>query len=150
MSQNWHLYQLDILNAFLHGDLEDEVYIRQYPEFVNSDFSTYVCKLKKSIYGLKQTPRAWFAKLSNQLFSFSFTCFVSDFSLLYIKLHLLICSFLCSIVDDIIMTSSNFKTYTKVYLLCKCLFFCQRPWPFMLFLRHWTYPYHLKTFSISI
>lgn len=58
VTSNWLLRQLDIQNAFLHGGLEEAVYMKQPPDFVNPDFLTHVFKLKKSIYRLKQTPRA--------------------------------------------------------------------------------------------
>lgn len=103
VTRKWPLHQLDIHNAFLHGDLEDDVYIRQPPGFVNPDFPTYVCKLKKSLYGLKQAPRGWFAKLSDQLFSLGFISSVSDSSLFILRtvsstIYVLV------YVDDIIVT----------------------------------------------
>ncbi|KAF3641715.1 Phosphatidyl serine synthase family protein isoform 1 [Capsicum annuum] len=61
--RHWPLYQLDIKNAFLHGDLEEKVYMEQPPGFVaQGEFSSLVCRLRKSLYGLKQSPRAWFRK----------------------------------------------------------------------------------------
>jgi hypothetical protein len=56
----WSLHQLDVKNAFFHGDLEEEVYIEISPGFVNNHTLGKVCKLKKLLYGLKQSPRAWF------------------------------------------------------------------------------------------
>ena len=56
----WPLHQLDVKNIFLHGDLQEEVYIEIPPGFSNEQTLGKVCKLKKSLYGLKQSPRAWF------------------------------------------------------------------------------------------
>ena len=56
--RSWPLYQLDIKNAFLHGDLTEEVYMEQPPEFVAQGESGLVCRLCRSLYGLKQSPQA--------------------------------------------------------------------------------------------
>lgn len=106
ISSNWALHQLDIQNTFLHEDLEEAVCMKQLPDFVNSDFPLHVCKLKKSIYGLKQTPRAWFAKLSNKLLSLGFRCSSADSSL-FIMRTTSDCIYILIYVDDIIVTESN-------------------------------------------
>ena len=60
----WHMRQLDVQNAFLHGDLLEDVFMIQPPSFINLQYLDHVCKLQKSLYGLKQSPQAWCTKLS--------------------------------------------------------------------------------------
>jgi len=57
-TRHWPFYQLDIKNGFLHGDLQEEVYMEQPLGFIIQGESNVVCKLKKPLYGLKQSPRA--------------------------------------------------------------------------------------------
>ena len=63
--RSWPLYQVDIKNAFLHGDLVEEVYMEQPPGFVAQGESGLVCRLRRSLYGLKQSLRAWFDRFSS-------------------------------------------------------------------------------------
>ncbi|GJP30992.1 hypothetical protein CLOM_g7574, partial [Closterium sp. NIES-68] len=64
------IHHMDVKTAFLHGDLEEELYMRQPPGF--DDGSHRVCRLKKSIYGLKQAPRQWYLKFDEALMDFGF------------------------------------------------------------------------------
>lgn len=92
---DWMVVQMDVTNAFLHGDLEEIVYMKlplgyshagcrisvQTGEFKVTTNSSIVCRLKKSLYGLKQAPRRWFSKLSTTLIDMGFTQSKSDYSL---------------------------------------------------------------------
>ncbi|GJS33011.1 retrovirus-related pol polyprotein from transposon TNT 1-94 [Tanacetum coccineum] len=59
---NFIVYQIDVKSAFLNGKLKEEVYVKQPPGFESSEFPNHVCKLDKSLYGLKQALRAWYLK----------------------------------------------------------------------------------------
>uniref|UniRef100_A0A0A9GS79 Reverse transcriptase Ty1/copia-type domain-containing protein n=1 Tax=Arundo donax TaxID=35708 RepID=A0A0A9GS79_ARUDO len=56
---NWELHHLDIKSAFLNGDLHEEVYVEQPPEFTVKGKECLVYHLDKALYGLRQAPRAW-------------------------------------------------------------------------------------------
>ena len=77
----WKVWQLDVGTAFLHGDLDTEVYMEQ-PEGYQHGDRNKVCKLSRCIYGLKQAPRAWFAKLTDFLHEEHFENSVADPSFL--------------------------------------------------------------------
>ena len=70
VTHGWYLRQLDIKNAFLHGDLVEEVYMEQPPRFVAQGEIGRVCCLRKSLYGLKQSPCVWFGKFSEVIKNF--------------------------------------------------------------------------------
>jgi hypothetical protein len=72
VSQGWELRQLDVENAFLHGILEEDVYMRQPPGYEDASKPGYLCKLDKTLYGLKQVPRAWYFRLNKKLLQLSF------------------------------------------------------------------------------
>ncbi|CAL9006756.1 unnamed protein product [Prunus brigantina] len=81
VSRGWSLCQLDVKNAFLHGFLQEDVYMAQPPGFIDPTRPSYVCKLHKALYGLKQAPRAWFHRISTFLLSVGFTLSQADTSL---------------------------------------------------------------------
>jgi hypothetical protein len=81
LTHRWHIRQPDIQNAFLHGVLEEEVFMRQPPVFEDPSYSGYLCRLDKALYGLKQAPCAWHARLSSVLSTLGFTPSTADTSL---------------------------------------------------------------------
>jgi histone deacetylase 1/2 len=114
VTKGWSLRQLDVQNAFLHGILNEEVYMRQPPGYEDKAHPRFVCKLDKALYGLKQAPRAWYARLCAKLESLGFTPSRGDTSLFYYNKGQ--CSvFVLVYVDDIIVASSS-EEATKVLL----------------------------------
>ena len=80
-NQDWPLYQLDVKNAFLNGDLEDEVYMEIPPGFEIKANVNKVCKLRRSLYGLKQSPRAWFDRFTKVVKKYEYSQGQSDHTL---------------------------------------------------------------------
>src|ERR1044072_4100914 len=80
-AKKWNLHQLDVNNAFLHGDLKDNVYM-SIPDGLVVSGSQKVCKLQKSLYGLKQASRKWFEKLTTLLLHNGYTQSHADSTLL--------------------------------------------------------------------
>jgi hypothetical protein len=113
VSKGWHLRQLDVKNVFLHGNLEEDVYMRQPPGYEDKNMPSYVCKLDKALYGLKQAPRAQYSWLSEELYDFGFKSSKVDTSLFYFHQDN-ITMFMLVYVDDIIIASSNQKATNKL------------------------------------
>lgn len=97
---------MDVRNGFLHGCLQDTVYMAQPLGFHHPNHPTAVCKLHKAINGLKQAPGAWFSRLSTRLLELKFHSSKSDSSLFIYRSSSVTISVLIY-VDDIIITSSH-------------------------------------------
>ena len=72
LSRTWPIHQLDVKNAFLHGNLSEVVYCQQPSGFEDPAHPDFVCLMKKSLYGLKQAPRAWYSRMASFLLSIGF------------------------------------------------------------------------------
>ena len=110
-SQGWSLHQMDVKNAFLHGDLKEDIYMTIPPGISSS--SSQVCKLNRSLYGLKQAPRAWFEKFRTTLVQFSFRQSQYDSSLFLCKTSDGIVLLLIY-VDDIVITGTDSALIEKL------------------------------------
>ncbi|RVW52843.1 Retrovirus-related Pol polyprotein from transposon TNT 1-94 [Vitis vinifera] len=106
--ENLHLEQLDVKTTFLHGDLEEDLYMIQSEGFIAQGQENLVCKLRKSLYGLKQAPRQWYKKFDSFMHRIGFKrceadhcCYVKSFDNSYIILLLY--------VDDMLIIGSDIE-----------------------------------------
>ena len=100
------LHQMDVKTAFLNGDIDETIYMIQPENFVSGDPKRMVCKLKKSIYGLKQASRQWYYKFHQVIISFGFEVNAVD-DCVYHKFSGSKHIFLVLYVDDILLASND-------------------------------------------
>jgi hypothetical protein len=102
---DFEVEQMDVKTAFLHGNLEEEIYMKQPEGFVVKGKKELVCKLKKSSYRLKQSPRMWYQKFDTYMLGLGFTS--KEDHCVYFKLigdHLI---YLVLYVDDMLLIGNN-------------------------------------------
>ena len=97
---------MDVKTAFLNGDLEEEVYMDQPEGFVVTGKENLVCKLRKSIYGLKQASRQWYIKFNDTITSYGFVEIIVD-RCIYIKISGSKFVILVLYVDDILLAAND-------------------------------------------
>ncbi|PRQ17544.1 putative RNA-directed DNA polymerase [Rosa chinensis] len=103
---NWPLRQFDVKNAFLYGELAEEVYMSLPPGYVTASPGDFVCKLRKSLYGLKQSPRAWFGRFTQFMRKFGYRQSHSDHTL-FLKHQQGNVTALIIYVDDMVITGND-------------------------------------------
>lgn len=107
------LHQFDVKNAFLHGDLKEEVYM-EAPSGFKAEFKEgEVCRLKKSLYGLKHSPRAWFGRFTVAMKLYGFNQSNSDHTL-FLKRRGELVTCLIIYVDDMIITGDDIEEISKL------------------------------------
>ncbi|KAK8949020.1 hypothetical protein KSP39_PZI005094 [Platanthera zijinensis] len=121
----WSLLQLDIKNAFLNGNLHETVYMQQPPGFEITRESQ-VCPLKKDLYDLKQSPRAWFDRFSKTLREVGFSRSTTYFSM-FNRHRTTGMVLMLMYVDDIILTGGDSRGIQEVNNI-SVQFFKQRIW----------------------
>ncbi|GJV55065.1 ribonuclease H-like domain-containing protein [Tanacetum coccineum] len=119
VSNSWPVFQLDVNNVFLYGDLVETVYMKPPKGYFPSD--NKVCRLKKSLYGLKQASRQWNAKLTYALIENGFSQSKSDYSP-YTKSDKGVFLALLVYVDDIIITGNSISEIDKFKVFLKSKF----------------------------
>jgi len=104
---DWPLHQFDVKNAFLHGTLQEEVYMELPPGCKQqAESNKQVCRLRKSLYGLKQSPRAWFGRFTDFMKTVGYTQSNSDHTL-FLKHSEKQITALIVYVDDMIVTGND-------------------------------------------
>ncbi|GKB89941.1 reverse transcriptase [Tanacetum coccineum] len=111
------LEQLDIKTAFLHGDLEEEIYMSQPEGFVVQGKEDYVCKLQKSLYGLKQSPRQWYKRLDSFMVKHDFSRNAYDCCVYYKKALSGSLIYLLLYVDDMLLAAKDMEEVKKLKIL---------------------------------
>ncbi|KAL9259036.1 Retrovirus-related Pol polyprotein from transposon RE1-like protein [Drosera capensis] len=109
--RKWDLFQMDVKNAFLNGDLSEDVYMKPPPGYDHP--TNKVCRLRKALYALKQAPRAWYGKFHSTLGQLGFTTSSYD-SALFIKKSSAGIILLLLYVDDMIITGDNIYGIQKI------------------------------------
>ncbi|KAM2723556.1 hypothetical protein EV1_026500 [Malus domestica] len=105
-NKDWNMWQMDVKNAFLHGELDREIYMIQPMGFQSQDHPEYVCKLRKALYGLKQAPRAWYGKIAEFLTQSGYSVTPADSSL-FVKANEGKLVIVLVYVDDLIITGDD-------------------------------------------
>ncbi|GMJ15208.1 cysteine-rich RLK (RECEPTOR-like protein kinase) 8 [Hibiscus trionum] len=111
----WPLYQMDVYNAFLQGDLQEEVYMELPPGF-RSQGESRVCRLRKSLYGLKQASRQWNMKLCEALLNAGYYQSRSDYSI-FTKRKGDAMVIMLIYVDDLLITGNDSSLISELKLL---------------------------------
>jgi hypothetical protein len=110
------LEQLDVKTAFLHGDLDEDIYMEQPEGFVQNRNKKFVCRLKKSLYGLRKSPRQWYKKFDSFMMSHNYTRSEYDHCVYFKKLNNDIFIILVLYVDDMLLARKNITEINKLRL----------------------------------
>ena len=115
----WDILQFDVKNSFLHGELEEEMYMQLPRGYHLTDNQNQVCRLKKALYGLKQSSRAWFGRFTKAMVELNYHQARGDHALFIKHGSIGRVTILLVYVDDILITGGD---YEEIQMLTKALF----------------------------
>ncbi|KAG8497318.1 hypothetical protein CXB51_008528 [Gossypium anomalum] len=118
-SKDLKLWQMDVKNTFLHGELDREIYMNQPIGFESESYPSYVCKLKKALYGLKQSPRAWYGKIAEFLIQAGYVMAHADSSL-FVKVSEEKLAIALVYVHDLIITGDDSEEILQKFGMLNC------------------------------
>lgn len=122
LANDWPVNQLDVQNAFLHGNLKGTVYMFQALGYVDKTRPDFVCKLNRPIYGLKYVPRAWNSRFVEFITRQGFTPQSRSDTSLFVYSKQGLRAYLIFYVDDIILTASSTTLRQTIVLALKSEF----------------------------
>jgi hypothetical protein len=105
-ARDMELHQMDVVTAFLNGDLTETIFMKQPPGYCNADAPNHVCQLHKNLYGLKQAPRVWHKTIDPFLQSLGFAPIPAD-PCLYVKWNGSSLSMIALYVDDLAIAADH-------------------------------------------
>jgi len=112
-ANRWELHQMDVKTAFLNGDLDEEVYMEQPDGYADPTYPDKVCRLLQALYGLKRTPKMWYAKLDDFLKSQGFDNIDPD-ACLYLLMDDGEIIIVLVYVDDLLLVASSLAAIYKI------------------------------------
>lgn len=116
LSKSRPIHQLDVHNAFLHGDLHENVYMHRPLGFHNPHHPDYMCHLQKSLNGLKKVPRAWYKCFTNYVSTIRFQHNTLDHSLFIYRCGSYM-AYIMLYINDIILISSSHDVHKSIMAL---------------------------------
>lgn len=119
--RDWDVIQLDVVGAFLYGELDEEVYLSQPNGFVDPQFPDHVWRLNQSLYGLEQSARQWYQCLADHLKTIGFVVAQTDPTMYILKHEGEITATIVVHVDDILL-AGNTSTISNIENLMRAKF----------------------------
>lgn len=110
---DWELHQMDVKSAYLNGELEEDIYMEQPEGFIVRGKEDWVCRLDKSLYGLKQAGRTWHQKIDTALKAQGFTPIQAD-QCIYVRRTTSELIIIALYVDDLLLASNHLPLLNKM------------------------------------